>query len=345
MPGKIVFNLLASESRGGMEKVFLDYAEIMKQDGYKVVAVVPKKFRYFPQLEKLNISCEILNVSGHYDHIAAIKFLFLCRKYKPSLIIAHNGRAFALVNFVRGFLKGIKDIAVCHGGGFKRMMNFSYAITISKFLSDKLTNEGYNGEVFYVPNFLKFDLALPKMREKKRGFSFGAISRLDKNKNFAFLIKAFAQIQEENIELVIAGDGEEKENLEKLVKDLGIGEKVRFLGWFEDSKEFFEGIDCLVHPALIEAFGLVVIEGMSHRLPVIAADSLGPKEIITDYHNGLLFQPNDITDLKQKMLLVLKNNELRGSLARHGYELAHTEYSFSRGKKNLLQVIDKINAE
>src|SRR5262249_14493586 len=74
-----------------------------------------------------------------------------------------------------------------------------------------------------------------------------------------------------DVELRVAGVGPELERLERVAGSLGIGPRVRFLGSVRDMEAFYRDIDCLVHPPLTEAFGLVAIEAAAHGCPVIAA--------------------------------------------------------------------------
>lgn len=345
---EVIFNLLPSKNKGGMEKMFLHYSEIMQVGGYEVVALVPKQFQYFAELKDLDVVYEIFDVSGHYNIRAVIKFLCLCRRYKPGLVMAHNGKGFSVINLARRFLpKMLKDVAMCHGGSLKRVLPFNHAVVVSKYIGDDLRGKGYLNSIFHVPNFLKRkNIPDPVSLTKKELeiFRFGAISRLVKGKDFDFMLQSFAMLNLDNIELIIAGDGEERGRLEQLTIDLGIVSKVKFLGWVSDNGSFFQQIDCLIHPAFAEPFGLIILEAMSCKVPVIAARSCGPKEIITDNENGFLFEPREITSLKQKMQLVLEKSELKDATSYAGYKLMRDKYDFTNGKSNLLQVIKKINA-
>ncbi len=113
-----------------------------------------------------------------------------------------------------------------------------------------------------------------------------AIGRLHQNKGFALLLEALAMTHE--VHLDVAGDGPLRGELEVRARDLGIADRVRFLGWRDDVPALLARADFLVCPSLHEPLGNVVIEAWSAGLPVIATASDGPAALIEDEDNGLL---------------------------------------------------------
>ena len=111
-----------------------------------------------------------------------------------------------------------------------------------------------------------------------------ALGRLHPNKGFALLLAALAKTRE--VRLAIAGDGPLRGPLERLAADLGIAERVSFLGWREDVPELLANADLLVCPSLHEPLGNVVIEAWSAGLPVVATASDGPAALIEDESVG-----------------------------------------------------------
>ena len=101
-----------------------------------------------------------------------------------------------------------------------------------------------------------------------------------------------------NFKLKIAGTGHRKAFLEKLIKELKLEDKVEFIGWVSDKKSFFNQIDILIFPSQRETFGLVLLEAMKYRKPIVATDCDGPKEIIRNEIDGMLvsLEPLDNTE-------------------------------------------------
>lgn len=111
------------------------------------------------------------------------------------------------------------------------------------------------------------------------------IGRLVELKNFKYLIESFSRVQKknENVRLVILGEGPERKNLEKLIYDLNLENKVCLPGFLENSHQYLKIADVFVSTSLYEGFGNVIIEAMAAGLPVIVTNCKGgPKEIV-DY--------------------------------------------------------------
>ncbi|MGH7115200.1 MAG: glycosyltransferase, partial [Stellaceae bacterium] len=143
----------------------------------------------------------------------------------------------------------------------------------------------------YLPNFVPdAHSAAPARRAPAAGGAPApralALGRLHPSKGFDLLLAAVAETCE--VRLAIAGDGPLRASLERLAADLGIAERVSFLGWREDVPELLSNADFLVCPSVLEPLGNVVIEAWSAGLPVIAAASDGPAGLIEDEVSGLL---------------------------------------------------------
>ena len=88
--------------------------------------------------------------------------------------------------------------------------------------------------------------------------------------------------------LWLAGEGPEREALEKLAAKLGLADRVRLLGWQDDPSPFFAAADVYVVPSRHEPLGSVLLEGWMYRVPMVAAASQGPRWLLRDGENGLL---------------------------------------------------------
>ena len=145
---------------------------------------------------------------------------------------------------------------------------------------------------------------------------FLGMGRLTDWKGFDILLKGFAEFlkcQEypQKFILWIAGDGEERENLENLAKELNINEHVKFLGFVDDVRKILWASDVYVHPSKEdEPFGLSLLQAMSAGLPVIASQSGGIPEML-NRSQGLLFPKSDVQKLSECMNeIITKINSL-----------------------------------
>lgn len=346
---KTIFNMIQSnEIGGGMENIFLEYSQIIdnyhKKKDAQLVCIISKNFCHKEILEKQNIKVEFLNINGHFDVFAAIKLFFLIKKYRPELIIAHNGRIFACINLCKKIFTKLftpKIAAVSHGGSIKRIIGFDYIIAVANHIEQKIINQKPKGITTTIYNGYKIS-PFVKNQQTKNNFTFGILSRLSKEKNIVQALEAFKKFNyevENNSKLIIAGEGEEKANLEKLTKEYGLQEKVKFIGWVKNKVDFFNQINVFLQPCLVEAFGITILESFNYQTPVIACNSFGPKEIIIDDYNGYLFDSKD----KESLFLAMKKSFLKQDQSKIIIENANNQlkekFSYEIMEKQLLEFL------
>lgn len=138
---------------------------------------------------------------------------------------------------------------------------------------------------------------------------FGASGRLHHLKGFHILIEALSKIKSNNWRLIIAGDGEEKENLLSLAKKNNIADKITFLGWIKDIDTFLSNIDIFIHPSFSEGMPMVIIEALYNSKPVIATDVGSVKEMI-DNTCGFIVEKDNSDMLAEKINYFLENKNI-----------------------------------
>ncbi len=131
-----------------------------------------------------------------------------------------------------------------------------------------------------------------------------AIGRLTKQKNFGFLIKVFSEfLKLHNNTLIIIGEGEERDNLLKLIKENNLENKIFLKGYKKNVYKYFEKSKCFILSSLWEDPGFVLIESAYMNVPIISSDcDNGPKEILDDGKNGILFKSNNKDSLLDALI-------------------------------------------
>ncbi len=172
------------------------------------------------------------------------------------------------------------------------------------------------------------------------------VSRLKKIKGIDVLIHAFYSVLKEfrDIELLIIGDGDYRNNLIKIVHRLDLTNKVKFLGNIlnDNLPDYYNLSDIFVLPTLAkEGLPWVIVEAMACRIPVIASNIGGIPNVIKDMENGLLFKTGNVKDLKEKILLLLHNPQLKDKIANNGYETVKKSFSEEIMIEKTLGVIEK----
>lgn len=149
-----------------------------------------------------------------------------------------------------------------------------------------------------------------------------AIGRLVPQKGFDVLVRAFASAAREGFpyDLVLAGDGSERASLQALAGDLGVRERVAFLGATSrgDVPALFGGSEFFVLPSLHEPMGIVNLEAMAARRAVVATRVGGVPELVGDGENGLLVPPGDAERLSAALVRLSGDRALAGRLGEAG---------------------------
>ena len=145
------------------------------------------------------------------------------------------------------------------------------------------------------------------------------VGRLTKEKNVDFLIRAFGLTQSRfpRTRLVIVAGGPEEEKLKRLTEELGLTERIDFLGRMaeQDLVNCYHGADFFVFPSVTETQGLVILEAMAAGLPVIAVDAFGVSDMINSGIDGLLTKYT-LADFTDGICLLLKDEQQRGAIAK-----------------------------
>ena len=150
-------------------------------------------------------------------------------------------------------------------------------------------------------------------------FTFVSVGRLVPIKCFDCLIKAVSLMKQKiKFRLLLVGDGPEYGNLDKLIIDLQLQEKIQLVGLKtpDEVSSLLCNSDCFVLSSHRETFGIVLIEAMAKGLPVISTKCGGPEEFVNE-SNGLLVEPNNSEELAMAMdYMVLHANEYDGEKIR-----------------------------
>jgi len=165
-----------------------------------------------------------------------------------------------------------------------------------------------------------------RMRERlglgREDFICVTVGRLVPVKGYPFLIDAMGKLAQTipNVKLVIAGDGSEREKLKKQVLELALDDRVLFLGLREDIPEILSCGDLFLLSSVNEGFGLVLLEAMAFKLPIVATRVGGVPEVVKDGETGLLIPSQDPQSFVNAVLKIYRNRDWGRDLGLAGYE-------------------------
>lgn len=121
----------------------------------------------------------------------------------------------------------------------------------------------------------------------------GSLGRLAHQKGYDVLLQALADLADPSLHLIIAGEGDQREELQSLADRLGIDQRVHFAGYRRDTAKILESLDLYVQPSRYEGMSLAVLEAMATGLPVVASAVDGNCELIQEGASGWLVPPGD----------------------------------------------------
>ncbi len=171
----------------------------------------------------------------------------------------------------------------------------------------------------------------------------GMVGRLSREKRCDLAIRALDRLRRQGVdaELWLAGDGDERPSLERLVADLGLAERVRFKGYVADPRPLLQAVDLLVMSSLREGLPNSLLEAMALEVPVVATSVAGIPGLIVDGENGLLVEAASAEALSRGIARVLANPELAAHFGRAARRTIVESFSFAHRMKRVSQIYDK----
>jgi glycosyltransferase involved in cell wall biosynthesis len=172
------------------------------------------------------------------------------------------------------------------------------------------------------------------------------VGRLTLEKGTSILLHAFARLTERfpRAELVLVGDGPEKQSLQELARALGFHNRIRFVGWvpYDELAPFYENARVVAVPSLHESYGRVIVEAMSLGRPVVTSDTEGARELIQHEQTGFIVPTSDVAAMADRIEHLLANPDVAaevGARARQFIRRNHEPRALCEGQVEMwLQV-------
>jgi glycosyltransferase involved in cell wall biosynthesis len=279
---------IAGAPHGGAEIFFLRLAAALQRAGEPQRVLIRRDPARARILREAGVAVAEFAFGGALDWATRLGFRREVAKWRPDIVLTWMSRATRLCP--RGDF-----VHVARLGGYydlKHYRHCDHLIGNTRAIVDYSIAKGWPRErIDYLPNFVP-DLGVRAAPSREADGPRPqaplalALGRLHPNKGFDLLLEALAIARQVN--LWIAGDGPLRLKLERLAVQLGVSQRVRFLGWRDDVPALLACSDLLVCPSLHEPLGNVVIEAWSAGLPVVATASDGPAALIEGGESGIL---------------------------------------------------------
>jgi len=340
MPLKIL-TVMAGASVGGAETFFVSLTLALSRAGLDVRVVLKPNAMRERALRDGGIACETAPFRTPVDLTTGRILRQTAEAFRPDIALAFAGRA-------ASFMPRGVPVLIGRLGGYYNLKNFKpcdYLVCNAPDLVRYVTQGGWPpAKVFLIPNFPAVPDAPPIDRATfatpKDAPLAVALGRLHPNKGLDVLIRAAALIPE--LYVWIAGEGPERESLESLARDLGLGARVKFLGWREDRAALYRAADLCVYPSREEPFGNVVIEAWSCGVPIVTTASTGPAWLVRKDEDAVLTPVDDVDGFAAGIRKVLSSKPLAERLAAAGRRRVSEEFSESAIVRRYIDLFEKV---
>ncbi len=237
------------------------------------------------------------------------------------------------------------------------LRRLDYRVGVSDAMVDLLISRGFPADRFFaIYNGIDFTPApdqgdrLPYLRSlgadvEADSVVVGIAARLNPVKDMSTLIRGFAEAYKscDKLRLVIAGDGEEREKLGALARELGVERQVTFAGWISGGMDrFYSALDINVLTSLSETFSYALTEGARFHLATISTAVGGIPYLIDDGVNGYLFTPRDWETLGKRLAALGNDPALRREVGEKLFEKASTQFSIEKTVETQLHIYGEI---
>lgn len=320
------------------------YSSEMNVLGIKTSVIVTKRFSIVNTAFKVNRYLKANQIHILHSHLlnsdliaSVLKNLFykklflistkhgyqekILQQYEPGKSIKLNDLYYHITKYT--LRKIDKNVAVSKG-----MAELFYNLKISKQLFPYI----HHGVTVEVSN-LKEDVT----KYRKANPQLIIVGRIELFKGHHYLIDAMPKVIAHfpSVQLLVLGEGSEKENCIAQAEKLGVLNNIQFLGYQLRPYSYISNSDVIILPSVFEPFGLVYIEAFALKTPVIAFDTAAGNEIMKDGETALLVKKGDSNALADKIIYLLKNEAERKNITERAFAAYQQNYLTEIMVKNM----------
>jgi glycosyltransferase involved in cell wall biosynthesis len=307
-------------------------------------------------IEVIYLPSLVRRISPFNDIKSFVSIFRILRKLKPDIVHTHTSKAGVLGRLAAWMARVPIIIHTPHGHVFYG--HFGRSLSKIFLQMEKLLGTITHHQIALTPeecnDYLRLKVSQPnntsvihsgvdlhrfskgeKQRTRKRkelgippdSLVIGYVGWLIPIKGVTYLVSAMAKVAERYpkslLVLVGKGDdkGEEETKLKEQVENLGLADKVLFLGWRSDVDEIMGSFDIFVLPSLNEGMGRVLVEAMAAGLPIVASRVGGIPDLVKNGKNGLLVPPEDASALEKAITVLLKDKSQRKGMGEAGEKM------------------------
>ena len=322
-----ILHLLGSPYEGGAETFFMDLVEALRDVGVPQAVAMHANTGREAGLRSLQIPFETMPFAAPLDLVTAPRVRAYARRVDARILLQWMNRAGRVAprrgDWTKiGRLGGYYDLKYYRG--------CDHLVGNTQDIVRYIRSKGWPADrVDYIPNFAEPD---PHAAADRAAHDTPVdaplllgMGRLHDDKAHDVSIRALADLP--GAVLWIAGDGPREGRLKALAADVGVDDRVRFLGWRADAAALYRAADICLFPSRFEPLGNTVIQAWAHACPLVAAASQGPGALVRDGEDGLLVPVEDAGALAAATRRMLRDADLRARVVAGGLERVGGEFS------------------
>jgi len=311
----------------GSEMVLQDILEYINHDKYEFLVYLPPGSPFKDKVNSLGIeTIELLPISNSgkvNKFIYYVKLLIHLWKHKYQLFFINQGGILRPLSIISKILRIpiVCEVSTLEDAKWVSTLSKQYIDVVTTFITNSL----------YIYNSLSIDSARKAMlyygykykglngnlrsntnRNKSGQFKILLLGRISKSKGHFLLIEAAKKLKDENIQFIIAGDtdkGDTYREFTDLIKDYGLVQKFKLLGYQSNIGKVINEADIMVIPSVAEPFGRIFCEAAEAQIVTIVANSGGLGELSERFNFGVKFKPQNANDLATKIKEVIYSYE------------------------------------
>ncbi len=337
-----VCHLISSTGLYGAESVILNLMQGMKDDETFncILGCLEdsdnKNCDLFRRAKELGLEAYQIPLKDGFNPGNIFILRSFLKEHKVDIVHSHGYKPTVLSYLTSKFVK-VKQLTTCHlwtSGDRKHRLyealeawvikRHKVSIAVSARIKDEMIARDIPEEIIKViPNGINIDeyqdVNEEKIEELRKEFNIsngtiviGNLARLTEQKGHKYLIEAARKVIDENpnVIVLIAGEGELKEELLSLTKKYGIDSKVKFLGFRKDSRDLLKLFDIFVLPSIDEGTPMALLEAMASGCAVVATKVGEIPNIIADNIDGILVEKGNVNALSNKLIKLTSTNML-----------------------------------
>lgn len=329
-----VMHMMGAAGPGGAETFFIRLMEgLSKRREIDLLPVVRKGSWAAGRLEALGITYEVAPFGGWLDWVTGRRVQRIAEEFGADIVQGWMNRA-------TRFMPDGNWKKVARLGGYYKLKyyfdNVSQLIVNTQDIKRYCVDGGWlEGRVAVIGNFIPAPpdgwREVRAAARKRWGIPAKATvllmsGRLHAVKGVDVAIRALATLPD-NVWLLLAGEGREQGALDALARDVGVRERVVFMGWQDSVEDAAAMSDIWLAPSRMEPLGNTVLDGWAHGIPVVASKTAGPIGLMDDGKTGLLVAVDDAGALAAAVARLLEDAALASRMAEAGERVWRNHYS------------------